>query len=159
MPLFDGRIAEDSLLTGTWVSVGTLRAAIAAGAPLLQDVVIVGHDGEYLAAILFPNLEACRALAPDLPADAHADFVVSHPAVREKVQAFLDRLALSGTGSATHIARALLAEVPPSMDAGELTDKGTVNQRAVLRNRTALVEELYEEPPSPRVFIASGKRA
>jgi feruloyl-CoA synthase len=157
--VFDGRIAEDfKLLTGTWVRVGTRRAAvIAAGAPLVQDVVIAGHDREYLAAILFPHLEACRALAPDLPADAHADFVVLHPVVREKVQGFLDRLAAASTGSATRIARALLAEVPPSMDAGELTDKGSVNQRSVLRNRAALVEELYEEPPSPRVFIASRK--
>ncbi len=157
--VFDGRIAEDfKLLTGTWVSVGNLRAAvIAGGSSLIQDVVIAGHDRDHLAAILFPKLDACRALCPDLPANAHVDFVVAHPRVRAQVQTILDQLAAASTGSATHIGRALLAEIPPSIDAGEITDKGSLNQRAMLRNRAALVDELYEDPPSPRVFVCARK--
>ena len=154
--VFDGRIAEDfKLMTGTWVSVGTMRTkAIAALSPLVQDAVIAGHDREYLTAILFPNLDACRALAGDIPDDAHPDFVVMHARVRSSLQQMLDRLAGESTGSATRIARAVFAEVPPSIDAGEITDKGSLNQRAVLRHRAALVSELYEEPASPRVFVA-----
>lgn len=157
--VFDGRIAEDfKLLTGTWVSVGNLRAAvIAGGSSLIQDVVIAGHDRDHLAAILFPKLDACRALCPDLPANAHADFVVAHPRVRAQVQTILDQVAAASTGSATRIVRALLAEIPPSIDAGEITDKGSLNQRAMLRNRAALVAELYEDPPSPRVFVCARK--
>jgi feruloyl-CoA synthase len=157
--IFDGRIAKDfKLATGTWVSVGMLRATlIATGSPLLQDVAIAGHDREYLSAILFPNLDVCREVAGELAANVHAGLVVMHPRVRATVQSVLDRLGAQSTGSATRIARAILAEVPPSVDAGEITDKGSINQRAVLRARPSLVTELYEEPPSPRVFIADAK--
>lgn len=154
--VFDGRIAEDfKLLTGTWVGVGSLRATIlAAAAPYIADAVIAGHDRDYIAAILFPNLPACRALCPELDANAHAEFVVTHPAVRAKVQAILDQLARNSTGSANRVARALITEVPPSSDAGEITDKGSLNQRAVLKHRSALVDELYQESPSARVLCA-----
>ncbi len=158
--LFDGRIAEDfKLATGTWVSVGSLRAKlIAAASPLLQDAVIAGHDREYLSAILFMNAEACRALAEDVPPGARLADVTVHPAVRAALQSCLNRLAAESTGSASRILRAIVAEVPLSIDQGEVTDKGSVNQRAVLRNRPELCAELYEEPPSPRVFIAVNRR-
>jgi feruloyl-CoA synthase len=157
--IFDGRIAEDfKLLTGTWVSVGTLRAAvIAAGASLVQDAVIAGHDRNYLSVILFPNLEACRALCPDAARNGGLAEVVAQPAVRARMQQMLDTLAAQSTGSATRIQRAVIADVPPSGHAGELTDKGSLNQRAVLRNRPELVDELYGEPPSPRVLVAARK--
>ena len=80
---------------------------------------------------------------------------MSHPNVRARVQTHLDQLLLQSTGSSSRVVRALLAEVPPSLDAGEVTDKGSINQRAVLKNRAALVAELYEEPPSTRVVSAN----
>jgi feruloyl-CoA synthase len=154
--LFDGRIAEDfKLATGTWVSVGPLRGqVIAAGAPLVQDVVIAGHDRDDIAVLIFPALEACRALCDGLDAKAAPAQVLAHPAVRTRFQALLDGLARASTGSATRIARAMLMETPPSLDAGEATDKGSLNQRAVLKAREALVAELYMDPPSARVIVA-----
>jgi feruloyl-CoA synthase len=141
---FDGRITEDfKLTTGTWVSVGPLRARInAAGSPLIQDTVIAGHNRDDLGALVFPNAEACKALRPE--------------ELRSRLQAVFDRLALQSTGSSTRITRVLIMETPPSIDASEITDKGSINQRAVLQHRAALVEELYAEPPSPRVLQATG---
>jgi feruloyl-CoA synthase len=157
--LFDGRVAEDfKLSSGTWVSVGPLRAKlIAAGAPQVQDVVLAGLNRDWLAALVFPNLEACRGLCPDLPRQAPMSDVVRHEAVRTRFQDLLDALARESTGSSTRIARALVLETPPSIDASEITDKGSINQRAVLQTRAALVEELYAEPPSPRVIVAKRK--
>ena len=153
--LFDGRIAEDfKLNTGTWVSVGMLRMAlIKAGTPLVQDAVIAGHDREYLGALLFLNLEACRAFI-GLPASATAAEVWAHPLLHDKVQSVLDELACESTGSASCIARALIAHTPPSIDVGEITDKGSFNQRAILKHRAALVAELYAEPSGAHVFKA-----
>ncbi len=157
--LFDGRVAEDfKLSSGTWVSVGPLRAKlIAAGAPQVQDVVLAGLNRDWLAALIFPNLEACRSLCPDLPPQASMAEVVRHEAVRARFQDLLDGLARESTGSSTRIARAMVLETPPSIDASEVSDKGSVNQRAVLTSRAALVEELYAEPPSPRVIVAKRK--
>jgi feruloyl-CoA synthase len=153
---FDGRIAEDfKLATGTWVSVGPLRAQmIAAGAPLVQDVVIAGHDRDDVAALIFPALDACRRLCADLPPGATPAQVLAHASVLARFQAVLDALAHQATGSATRIARALLMAVPPSLDAGEATDKGSLNQRAVLKAREALVAQLYADPPGADVLIA-----
>jgi feruloyl-CoA synthase len=141
---FDGRLSEDfKLTTGTWVSVGPLRARLAAaGAPYLQDSVITGHDRDEVGALVLPNLQACKGLAPE--------------ALRAHLQRALDRLAGESTGSSTRIARALLLEAPPSIDAGEITDKGSINQRAVLRARADLVEMLYTEPLAPQVLKAKG---
>ena len=140
---FDGRITEDfKLTTGTWASVGPLRARInSACSPLVQDVVITGHDRDWLGALVFPNLAACRDLSID--------------ALRARLQDSFDRLASESTGSSTRIARALIMEVPPSIDASEITDKGSINQRAVLINRAALVEKLYGEPPDPIIIVSS----
>jgi feruloyl-CoA synthase len=156
--VFDGRIVEDfKLSTGTFVSVGPLRARfLALGQPWVQDGVIAGHDRNYVAALIFPSLEACRALCPDLPPGASAAEVLSSAPVRAKFQALLDELAAAATGSASRIARAILAEEPPSSDAHEITDKGSLNQGAILRNREAIVEELYAAQPSPRVIEARG---
>jgi feruloyl-CoA synthase len=118
--VFDGRIAEDfKLLTGTWVSVGNLRAAvIAGGSSLIQDVVIAGHDRDHLAAILFPKLDACRALCPDLPANAHVDFVVAHPRGERRCKRFSTSSQLQHRQRDTHRARAAGGD-SSSIDAGK----------------------------------------
>ena len=95
-----------------------------------------------VGALLFPS-PACREVAglgPDAP---WAD-VVAHPAVRQRIEAVLDGLAREATGSASRVARALLMAEPPSIDKGEVTDKGSVNQRAVLKHRAALVAALHD---------------
>ena len=137
---FDGRLTEDfKLTTGTWVSVGPLRAGvIAAGAPFIQDVVITGHGRDEVGALVFPNLAACAAL------DAEAR--------RARLREIFEGLARDSTGTSNRITRVLLLEAPPSIDAGEITDKGSINQRAVLEVRAALVEALYAEPPDPRII-------
>ena len=139
---FDGRLAEDfKLTTGTWVSVGPLRARLAAaGAPYVQDSVITGHDRDEVGALLFLNLQTTRDMTRE--------------ALRAHVQQVLDRLAAEATGSSNRIARALVLEEPPSIDAGEVTDKGSINQRTVLRTRADLVEMLYTEPLALQVLKA-----
>jgi feruloyl-CoA synthase len=143
--IFDGRIAEDfKLATGTWVSVGPLRAKFLSHcAPYLRDIVFAGHNGPYVAALLFPNEEACRALAP------------GNQQVRSKFTQLLQELAQSSTGSASRVVRAMVMEDPPSIDKHEVTDKGSFNQSAVLRNRAALVEELYAPEPSERTIVVT----
>ena len=140
--IFDGRIAEDfKLATGTWVSVGPLRAKFLAHcAPYLRDIVFAGHDGDYVAALIFPNVEACRALVEGV----HARFTK-----------LLRELAKTSTGSSNRVVRAMLMEEPPSIDKHEVTDKGSFNQRAVLSNRAALVEELYAAQPSARTIVVA----
>jgi feruloyl-CoA synthase len=152
---FDGRLAEDfKLATGTWVNVGVLRArAVAHFAPYVRDVVVTGHDRDELGILAVADLDACRALCADLPPTAGAPAVLAHPAVRACVAERLTTFAALGTGSSTTVARAMLLEEPPSLDALEITDKGSLNQRAVLARRAALVDELYAPVPSPRVMV------
>jgi feruloyl-CoA synthase len=152
--VFDGRIAEDfKLATGTWVSVGPLRAKFLGHcAPYLRDIVFAGHDGPYVGALIFPNVEACRKLCPELLANASDAEVARHEQVRAKFCQFLKELAQSSTGSSNRVQRAMLMEEPPSLDAQEVTDKGSFNQRAVLSNRAALVQELYAKEPSERTL-------
>ena len=131
--VFDGRVAEDfKLTTGTWVNVGTVRVKlIAAADPLIQDAVITGHDRDEVGALVFLT-PAARALSPD--------------ELRARLAAALGKLAAEG-GSSTHPARLLVADEPPSIDANEITDKGYMNQRAVLERRAALVARLYSADP------------
>ena len=154
--IFDGRVAEDfKLATATWVDVGSLRMQlIQKGAPLVQDVVITGHDRDDVGAMIFPVPGACRELCGGLAPDAPLAQVLAHPAVRERFGNLLAGLAAASTGSSRRIARALLLEAPPSIDAGEITDKGSINQGAVLRCRAALVEALYSESPGPDILVA-----
>ncbi|MDB6000212.1 MAG: feruloyl-CoA synthase [Rhizobacter sp.] len=141
---FDGRIAEDfKLSTGTFVSVGPLRAkVIAEGDPLVQDAVIAGMNASDIGVMIFPRLDACRALAATPPGAPTLE-VLNAPAVRDFFQQLVDRLYASGTGSASRVARAMVLVDPPSIDRGEVTDKGSINQRMVLHHRAALVELLY----------------
>ncbi|HUI39195.1 MAG TPA: feruloyl-CoA synthase [Candidatus Nitrosotalea sp.] len=152
--VFDGRFAEDfKLSTGTWVSVGPLRTRIMAHfAPLVRDVVIAGHDRDELAMMIFANLDACRALCPTLKAGCPPEVVLRNEEVRSRFRALLRGFALTATGSSTRVTRALLMEEPPSLDGGEITDKGSLNQRNILERRAALVEELYLAEPGPQVL-------
>ncbi len=156
--LFDGRIAEDfKLSTGTWVSVGPLRARfIDACAPFVRDVVFAGPDRDDIVALVFPDFEACRKLAPEHAANAAPEAVFGDIRVRMKFAARLEAFAAASPGSSTRVARAILMAEPPSMDKGEMTDKGSINQRAVLKNRAALVDELYAAPLSSRVIAIKG---
>jgi feruloyl-CoA synthase len=151
--IFDGRLAEDfKLSSGTWVSVGPLRARILARATgFAQDVVIAAPDRDFVGALIVPNLSACAGLCPDLGAGAPAGTIVNDARVRERFQAILDELARDGTGSSTFVARAILLDQPPSIDAREITDKGSLNQKMMLQNRSVLVDELYAQS-SPRVL-------
>jgi len=149
---FDGRIAEDfKLASGTWVSVGPLRARfIAACAPLVRDVVIAGINRDELSALVVLDLDGCRLINPTLPSDdlaAIAGDALIRAAFRERFTKFL---AVS-TGSSTRITRAVLLDTPMSIDRGEVTDKGSINQRAVLEHRSRLIDELYS--PAPAVDV------
>ncbi len=151
---FDGRVAEDfKLMSGTWVSVGSLRVrGVECLAPVAQDIVIAGHDREEIGFLVFANLATCRQMAR-LGEDAPAEAVLTHRAVSERARDGLRALKAAGGGSSTYATRALLMAEPPSVDAGEITDKGYVNQRAVLGRRAALVNELYAANPSGRVIL------
>ena len=140
---FDGRIAEDfKLATGTFVSVGPMRARITAyGAPYVQDAVLTGINLKEVGALIFCT-QAVRELAR-LPADAPWQQVLESAAVQSHFQHVLNKLAADATGSANRIARAALVAEPPSIDKGEVTDKGSINQRAVLKHRDAQVQALH----------------
>ncbi len=146
--VFDGRLAEDfKLSTGTWVSVGPLRARfICHCAPYVKDVVIAGHDRDDVTALVFADKEACACLT--LPRGV----VSSSDVIRAKFQSLLVSFAASGEGSSQRIEKAILLEDPPSLDAGEITDKGSINQRAVLANRASLVRDLYASPSPEHVI-------
>ena len=141
---FDGRIAEDfKLSTGTFVSVGPMRVKIVvAGAPYIQDAVLTGLNRKEVGALIFPA-PACREIS-GLGPDASMADVLASPTVRQRMQAILDQLAREATGSASRVALALLMAEPPSAQKGEITDKGSINQRAVLQHRAALVDALHD---------------
>ena len=143
--VFDGRIAEDfKLSTGTWVNVGILKAKIiAAGSPVVQDVVIAGLDRDYVSVMLFLNADACRKHANLASGIAHTD-VLKHPIITDFVDALLIRLNKTAKGSSDRVERAVVALEPPSIDLGEITDKGSLNQRAILKYRAHLIEKLYQ---------------
>jgi feruloyl-CoA synthase len=142
---FDGRIAEDfKLATGTFVSVGPLRAKIiAAGAPYIQDAVLTGLNLKEVGAMVFPS-PAVRALS-GLGADVPLSDVLASAPVLAKFQAIVNTLAQSGTGSANRIARLCLLSESPTIDKGEITDKGSINQRAVLTHRADTVAALHAD--------------
>jgi feruloyl-CoA synthase len=150
---FDGRIAEDfKLASGTWVSVGPLRARfVAACAPLVRDVVIAGINRDELSALVILDLDGCRLINPKLPANdlaAAASDTLIRAAFRERFQ----KLLAGATGSSTRITRAMLIDTPLSIDRGEVTDKGSINQRAVIEHRSAVIEEIYSPAPPAQVI-------
>jgi feruloyl-CoA synthase len=141
--VFDGRINEDfKLTTGTWVSVGALRTQlIAQFAPLIRDVVIAGHNRDFIALLLLPDRSATQEFSPEV--------------LRAAFQEKLDAHASAATGSSMRALRCLVLEGDLSMDRGELTDKGSINQRTVLDNRQDLVEALYAGTPDARIIRAA----
>jgi feruloyl-CoA synthase len=155
--LFDGRLAEDfKLATGTWVSVGPLRAAfIAHCAPLVRDVVLAGADRDEIAALVFPDLENCRKLACGVAADLPPPLLLADPRVSSEFARRLNSFAAAARGTSTRITRLSLLAEPPSLDAGEMTDKGSINQRAVLARRAGLVEEIYAAAAPQHVIVAN----
>jgi feruloyl-CoA synthase len=140
--VFDGRIAEDfKLASGTWVSVGPLRARIIEQlAPLIRDAVVAGHDRDEVTALLIPDLDACRMIAGagGTPAD-----VLSSPRLHARIAEGLAHLNAGVGGSSFRVARALVFTEMLSLDAGEVTDKGSINQRTMLARHPDLVAELY----------------
>ncbi|HXW04238.1 MAG TPA: feruloyl-CoA synthase [Vicinamibacterales bacterium] len=155
--VFEGRLAEDfKLSSGTWVHVGLLRGRFLAHfGDLVQDVAIAAPDREFVGALIFPNLETCRTIAGS-PTAPPRD-VLRHPAVLDRFTDLLESLARASSGSSTLVCRAILLEAPPSLDAQELTDKASVNQKAVLKHRAALVEQLYTlDGPGILIELAGG---
>jgi len=153
---FDGRIAEDfKLASGTWVSVGPLRARfVAACAPLVRDVVIAGINRDEVSALVILDLDGCRLINPtlafdDLPATA------ADPLIRDAFRERFFNFLATATGSSTRITRAILIDTPLSIDRGEVTDKGSINQRAVLDHRGLLIDELYSPTPAAHVITLS----
>lgn len=141
---FDGRLAEAfKLSTGTWVAVGPLRAAIINHcAPYVQDVVVAGLDRDDIAVMIFPNIDACRKLIGN-PQASLAEIAVND-AVRQRLAALLTEFSRAATGSSNRVMRATILSEAPHIDSSEMTDKGSLNQRAVLKNRSSLVDALYE---------------
>jgi feruloyl-CoA synthase len=152
--LFDGRFSEDfKLASGTWASVGPLRSRILSHfAPYVRDVVITGHDRDDIGMLIFADADACRALCPTLDCNASIAEIFSHPQIRAHFEQLLETCAANSTGSSNRITRAIFAEEPPSLDAGEITDKGSLNQRAVLERRAEIVAELYAPQLSSRIL-------
>lgn len=142
--VFDGRIAEDfKLSTGTWVNVGVLKAkVISTGSPIIQDVVLAGLDKEYIGAILFLNADACRKLANLSPEISNKEAFL-HKEVEKFINNWLAEFNKTSTGSSTVIKKYVISIEPPSIDLGEITDKGSLNQRAVLKHKVDLVNEMY----------------
>lgn len=149
--LFDGRVAEDfKLTTGTWVSVGALRVGIVgACSPLVQDVVVTGHDGDRIGLLVWPAMAAVAALDPDAGGDPAA-LCMSEKVIGE-ISTRLAAWNADNPASSTRIDRFVLMAEPPSIDANEITDKGYVNQRATLERRADLVEALHKGTVGTRV--------
>jgi feruloyl-CoA synthase len=154
--LFDGRTGEDfKLTTGTWVGVGALRARVIEHfAPLVRDAVITGHGRDSVGMLAVPDVDACRRLCPDLNGSPMSA-IASHPAVRHAIAAKLASFAADATGSASRIDRAILLVDPLSLDDQEVTDKGSINQRAVLTRRAQLVDDLYADNPGEQVIVGA----
>jgi feruloyl-CoA synthase len=157
---FDGRLAENfKLSSGTWVAAGALRVAIiAAAAPLIEDAVVAGHDRDDVCLLLFPNAAACRShggVSPQTPLQE----VLASQNVREAIRtAIQNHNAQSGNATSMRVRRVLLLDEPPSLDANEITDKGYINQRAVLARRAKLADRLYAEPSDGEIIeIATGE--
>ncbi len=150
--MFDGRVAENfKLSTGTWVAAGALRAGFIDNcAPFVQDVVLAGPDREYIGALIFPDLAGCRKLIgkPDATMAEIAASAEVKAAIADKMKTY----AKTSTGSSNRVVRGLVLDTPPLIDKSEMTDKGSLNQRAVLDNRADMVEQLYAESAGDRVI-------
>lgn len=152
--IFDGRLNEDfKLSSGTWVRVGNLRTRLLAHFDgLLQDAVFAGPDRDYVVALLFPSAERCQALCVNSLASASTNALLARNEVMQAFRQRLNGFAAMNPGNSTCVARAIVLTAPPSMEAAEITDKGSINQSAVLKNRADLVDRLYQEPAQAEVI-------
>jgi feruloyl-CoA synthase len=152
--IFDGRLAEDfKLMTGTWVHAGALRPGVlAACSPVLQDAVVAGANRIFVGLLCWLNVQACQALIGD-GAPSTLPELAQHPAVREHVRKGLGQWNAAHPASSERIARAILLSDPPSIDAGEITDKGYINQRLALERRATDVERLFAAQPDLDVIV------
>jgi feruloyl-CoA synthase len=158
--MFDGRINEDfKLSTGTWVSVGPLKTKFVLHfAPYVRDIVVVGLNCDEVGALIMPDLETCAGLAPELGPRPDPVTLLRSPAVQRRFRELMVSLAHESTGSATRVARAAFMEEPPSIDAHEMTDKGSLNAAAVLARRASLVEAMYADDPPAYVMTLDRAR-
>ena len=147
--IFDGRVGEDfKLSSGTWVSVGTLRPDfVAACSPLIFDAVIAGQDKNFASAMVWPS----QAVIEQYIKAADGDQAKGLKAFTEDVAARAKAFNAGEPGSSRRLKRLLVLTEPPSIDAGEITDKGYVNQRLVIDRRADLVASIYAEPPAEGV--------
>lgn len=156
--VFDGRLAENfKLASGTWVAVGPLRATLTNDLKgLASDTVIAGEGHAELGALVVPDWAALRALVgdPNLAGEA----LLNHPTVRRAAAERLAAHAARASGSASRVTRILFMGVPLSFDRGEVTDKGSINQRAVLAHRTDLVASLWSDDPRVIALASEGAR-
>jgi len=148
---FDGRVVEDfKLTTGTWVHVGGIRvAAIAAASPVIQDALVAGHDRDFVSLLAWPNIAACRRLAGE---ELAPDALIRHPAVVAALRDGLKTHNAVNRGSSMRVRRVILLAEPPSLDVGEITDKGYINQLTGLEHRADSVARLYQEPAGEGVI-------
>lgn len=152
--VFDGRIAENfKLMSGTWVMAGELRVRlVGACAPLVTDAVVAGHDREELGVMLFPSEAACRKVVGGGEGRSLAN-LCECPELLAIVREKIAEHNRAHPGSSARVARAILLREPPSIDAGEITDKGYLNQAAILARRAGLVTALFAERPGPDVMV------
>jgi feruloyl-CoA synthase len=152
---FDGRIAENFKLTsGTWVNVFEIREGVmSACAPYVRDVVIAGHDRDFIAALVFPDIDACRRLCPTLGDNTPVSELLETTAVRVQFQKLFSRLKSNSSGSSKRIERFVVEVEMATLDTGEMTDKTTVSQRAVLERRVQVVNSLFAESPNWPVVV------
>ena len=157
--LFDGRVTEDFKLdTGTWVNMASVRSTVIRGlAPLVRDLVLTGLDLPHIGGLLFLDYDACRSKFPELATEEDPGTIARHPALVQFLQSGLNELARKATGSSTMVARAIILETPPSPDANEITDKGSLNQRAVMACRAKAVSDLYDNEKPAHVLVADPK--
>jgi feruloyl-CoA synthase len=154
--MFDGRVAENfKLLTGTWVATGVLRLDVLTYlTPLVSDAAVTGENQEEVGLLAFANIPACQAMLDGEGEGLAPEAVVAHPKVHAAIREHLATYNKAHPGSSQRVTRVLLMTAPPSIDAGEITDKGYLNQRAILDNRADLVDRLYRDDPGPDVVIA-----
>ncbi len=151
---FNGRVAEDfKLSTGTWVHVGPLRLGVlTATAPVLQDVLVTGHDRDYVGILAWPNIQGCRGICQETDGTLPTEELVRNKKLVDYLRKALRRYNAQQEGSATRVHRIMLMTVPPSIDANEITDKGYINQRAALEMRKELVAKLHARKAAPEVI-------
>jgi feruloyl-CoA synthase len=152
--MFDGRIGEDfKLSNGTWVSVGPLRAElIAALSPIAQDIVLAGLNEDWVAALILPDLRACAQLLGLAETPSYGE-LARNPEILNLAREKLRAHAKLNRASTRCVCRAALLSCAPSLDHGEITDKGSINQRAVLKHRAADVAALYAASPPANVIL------